>query len=223
METMSATRQGKTASILVVEDDPRQIRIYSRALRGYRLTCVSNGTAALKVLHEHLPDLIILDHILASGERGVDFLPRLKEVAAHVPVIVISGTLDIKAQLKALQGPRSAHYVIEKPVDLDELERTIETALTECGMAETVRELESLERAERIEENEPERRFVERLARQSELLKRLRGANDKPNISALARDFNVSRKTIHRDLRDLVQRGQLDAAVYPEWNSAAEE
>ena len=218
METMSA----KAASILVVEDDPSQIRIYSRALRGHRLTCVSNGTAALKALHEQVPDLIILDHILASGERGVEFLPRLKEIAAHVPVIVISGTLDIKDQLKALQGPRSAHYVMEKPVDLDELERTIETALTECGMAETVRELESLERAERIEENEPERRFVERLSRQSELLRRLRGANEKPNISALARDFNVSRKTIHRDLHDLVQRGQLDPAVYPEWNSASE-
>jgi len=218
METMST----KAASILVVEDDPSQIRIYSRALRGHRLTCVSNGTAALKALHEQVPDLIILDHILASGERGVEFLPRLKEIAAHVPVIVISGTLDIKDQLKALQGPRSAHYVMEKPVDLDELERTIETALTECGMAETVRELESLERAERIEENEPERRFVERLSRQSELLRRLRGANEKPNISALARDFNVSRKTIHRDLHDLVQRGQLDPAVYPEWNSASE-
>lgn len=219
MQTMST----RAASILVVEDDPRQIRIYSRALRGFRLTCVSNATAALKSLHERIPDLIILDHILAAGERGVEFLPRLKELAAHVPVIVISGTLDIKARLKALQGPRSAHYVIEKPVDLDELERTIETALTECGMAETVRELESLERAERIEENEPERRFVERLARQTDLLNRLRRLNEKPNISALARDFNVSRKTIHRDLRDLIQRGQLDPAVYPEWNSNAED
>jgi len=62
-------------------------------------------------------------------------------------------------------------------------------------------------------------RFVERLARQHELLKRLRGASDKPNISALAREFNVARKTIHRDLHDLIQRGQLDAAVYPEWKA----
>jgi response regulator RpfG family c-di-GMP phosphodiesterase len=138
-----------------------------------------------------------------------------------VPVIVISGTLDIKTQLKALQGPRAAHYVLEKPVDLDELERTVEVALTECGMAEMIRALESLERAEQIESNEPERRFVERLARQHELLKRLRGTSDKPNISALAREFSVARKTIHRDLHDLIQRGQLAAAVYPEWKSEA--
>jgi DNA-binding NtrC family response regulator len=219
-ETMSAKH---TASILVVEDDPQQLRLYARALRGYRLTCVSNGTAALAALQERVPDLILLDHILAGGEKGADFLPRLRTAAAHVPVIVITGTLDIQGQLKALQGPHSAHYVLEKPVALDELERTVEIALTECGVAEAIRSLKSLERAEKIEENDPERRFVERLGRQHELLKRLRGTSDKPNISVLARDCNVSRKTIHRDLHDLIQRGQLDPSVYPEWKSEAAE
>jgi len=207
----------KIADILIVEDDPRQIRLYSKALRGYRLTCVSNGTAALEQVGLHIPDLVILDHVLAGGELGTDFLPRLKNAAAHVPVIVVSGTLDIKGKLQALQGPRAAHYVIEKPVDLDELERVVKTALDECGLAETVRSLQSLERAEKIESNEPERRFTERLARQAELLKSLRGAVDRPNISRLAERFNVSRKNIIRDLNDLIQRGQLDAAVYPEW------
>jgi len=211
-----------TAAILIVEDDPTQLRIYSRALRGHRLTCVATGSAALSALTEQTPDLIILDHVLADGERGAEFLPRLKQVAAHVPVIVISGSLDIRSQLKVLQGPRAAHYMLEKPVDLDELEATIQTALNECGLAETVRELESLERSEKIDENDPERRFVERLSRHSELLKRLRGADQKPNISTLAREFNVSRRTIHRDLQDLVQRGQLDPAVYPEWQRDAE-
>ena len=206
-----------TASILIVEDDPCQVRTYARALRGHRLTCVASGTAALAALAQQVPDLIILDQILADGERGVEFLPRLKELAGHIPIIIISGTLDIQGQLKALQGPRAAHYVLEKPVVLEELEATIETALNECGVAETVHELRSLERAERIAPNEPERRFVERLGRQTELLKRLRGATEKPNITVLAADFNVSRRTIHRDLQDLVQRGQIDAAVYPDW------
>ena len=206
-----------TASILIVEDDPCQVRTYARALRGHRLTCVASGTAALAALAQQVPDLIILDQILADGERGVEFLPRLKELAGHVPIIIISGTLDIQGQLKALQGPRAAHYVLEKPVVLEELEATIETTLNECGVAETVHALRSLERAERIAPNEPERRFVERLGRQTELLKRLRGATEKPNITILAADFNVSRRTIHRDLQDLVQRGQIDAAVYPDW------
>jgi DNA-binding NtrC family response regulator len=210
----------KAANILIVEDDPQQIRLYSKALRGYRLTCVGNGTAALAQIRQQIPDVIILDHVLADGEFGADFLPKLKDAAAHVPVIVISGTLDIAGRLEALQGPRAAHYVIEKPVDIDELEATVKTALDECGLAETVRALQSLERAEKIENNEPERRFTERLARQNELLKRLRGAEERPNISRLSEEFKVSRRTIIRDLHDLIQRGQLDAEVYPDWNAA---
>lgn len=205
------------ASILIVEDDPKQLKLYGKALRGHRLTCVSTGTAALSALDDARPDLIILDHILDGGERGVEFLPRLKAVAAHVPVILISGTLQIREQLAALQGPRAAHYLLEKPVDLDELDRTVETALNECGLGETVAALQSLERAEKIESSEPDRRFTERLARQHELVVQLRAADGRPNISALARQFNVSRKTVIRDLQDLIQRGQLPEAAYPEW------
>src|SRR5687768_11379738 len=126
------------ASILVIEDDPQQVRIYAKALKDYALTFVSNGTTALDRLQDGFPDVILLDHILANGERGTDFLPKLKQAAAHVPVIVVSGTLDIKGQIKALQGPHSAHYVIEKPVSLKELRSTVEIAITECGMGETV-------------------------------------------------------------------------------------
>jgi DNA-binding NtrC family response regulator len=205
------------ASILIVEDDPKQLKLYGKALRGYSLTCVSTASAALNALADTKPDLIILDNILEEGEKGLEFLPRLKTVAAHVPIIMISGTLRIREKLAALQGPRSAHYILEKPVDLDELDRTVEIALTECGLGETVAALQSLERAEKIESSEPDRRFTERLARQHELIKRLRGDKERPNISALSRDFNVSRKTIIRDLQDLIRRGQLPEEIYPEW------
>ena len=207
------------ANILIVEDDPAQIRLYSKALRGYRLTCVTNGTAALEQLHRQVPDVILLDHVLAGGEFGTDFLPRLKDAAAHVPVIMISGTLDIKGRLDALQGSRSAHYVIEKPVDVAELRGIVQRALDECGLDEAVRTLRSLERAEKIEHNDPERRFTERLSRQNDLVKRLRGASEKPNITHLADEFKVSRKTILRDLHDLIQRGQIDESVYPDWKT----
>jgi DNA-binding NtrC family response regulator len=218
------TRQA-LANILIIEDDPQQLWFYSRSLRGYRLTCVPNGTAALSEIERKLPDLIVLDHVLTGGERGVEFLPRLKDVAAHVPVIVVSGTLDIVGKLQALQGPRAAHYVLEKPVDLDELERTVEIALTECGFAEMVSMLQSIERAEGKEASEPEHQFTARLARQHHLVRELRKATARPNITHLAAEYGVARKTIIRDLQDLIRRGQLDPALYPEWNlpSAASE
>jgi DNA-binding NtrC family response regulator len=216
-------REFALADVLVVEDDPAQIRLYSKALRGYRLTCVATASAALSAIEQNVPDVILLDQVLAAGETGVEFLPRLKDAAAHVPIIMVSGTLDIRGQLSALQGSRSAHFVLEKPVDITVLRETIRRALDECGLDETVRSLRSLERAEMVEQNEPERRFTERLARQNELLKRLRGVRDKPNITRLASDYAVSRRTILRDLRDLIQRGQLDKGIYPDLEAEIEE
>jgi DNA-binding NtrC family response regulator len=210
------TDEHPQASILVVEDDPQQLRIYSRALHEYHLTSVATGTAALAELAKSAPDLILLDHILADGEKGADFLPRLKAVAAHVPIIIISGTLDIQGVLKALQGPHHAHYVIEKPVSVRELRSTVEVAITECGMAETIHMLQSLERAERLQALGMERRFTRRLDRQHDLLKRLRKTTERPNISELAREYEVGRKTIIRDLHDLIRRGQLTPPDTPE-------
>lgn len=211
----TAMAERALANILIVEDDPQQVWFYSKALRGYRLTCVPTASAAVGEIGRHLPDLILLDHVLAGGELGVSFLPQLKGKAAHVPIIVVSGTLDVQGKLAALQGPRSAHYVIEKPVDLNELEKTVEIALTECGFAEMVSMLESMERAEGEAASEPEHQFTARLARQHKLLLQLRNTGTKPNITTLASHYGVARKTIIRDLQDLIRRGQLDAAVYP--------
>ncbi|MGC9943796.1 MAG: response regulator, partial [Verrucomicrobiota bacterium] len=204
------------ASILIIEDDATQLKLYAEALAGYQLTCVSTGTAGLKAVVEAKPDLIILDNVLESGERGVDFLPGLKQAAAHVPVILISGTVQIREQLTILQGPHSVHFALSKPFDLDDLKRTVEIALTECGFGEMVASLQSLERAEKITASEPDRRFTERLARHHEMIKRLHRAAERANISGLSRDFGVSRRTIIRDLQDLIRRGQLPEKVYPE-------
>jgi len=204
------------AAILIIEDDADQVLLYSKVLRSYRLLTAASGTEALRIIHDEIPDVIILDHILAAGEKGTDLLPILKTELAHVPVVIVSGTLDIKGQIKALQGPRAAHYVIEKPVDVDELKSVLNQAIDECGMAETVRSLRSLERAEMLKTNEPERQFTERLGRHQELLKLLRHGNEPANISALARQLKVSRRTISRDLQDLIARGQLDPNTCPE-------
>ena len=67
----SAMAEHALANILIIEDDPQQVWFYSKALRGYRLTCVPNASAALIEIKQSLPDLIILDHVLAGGELGV--------------------------------------------------------------------------------------------------------------------------------------------------------
>ena len=205
--------------ILVIEDDDLQYEIYQEALSAYELSRVDTASAALRAVARHRPDLIILDHILARGELGLDYLAELKELLPYVPVIVVSGALEVHQQMEALQGPRRAHYCITKPVDLHELARTVETAFQECGEVEIVRQFEALERAKRVDVQELLSRSSDRLSRQTQIRQMLAQTTDRPNISSLARQFKVARRTIIRDLQELIRRNELAPEVYPKWQS----
>src|SRR5579864_8331746 len=120
-------------TILIIEDDDLQYEIYEEALSKYILVRVTTGSQALARIAQNRPDVLILDHVLDKGELGLDFLPELKELVPFVPIIVVSGALEVHQQMAALQGPRRAHYCLPKPVDVHELKATVATALEECG------------------------------------------------------------------------------------------
>ena len=207
----------EASHILIIEDDDFQYEIYEEALSQYRLTRAINGTDALKKISDDSPVLLILDHVLAQGELGLSFLPEFKQLLPHVPIIVVSGALEVRQQLAALQGPRRAHYCLPKPVDLHELRKTIAIALAECGDLEVVRQFEALERSRRANALELLSRSTDRLSRQNRILEIIGKSSRRPNISALAREFKVARRTIIRDLQELIRRGQLKPEIYPEW------
>lgn len=206
-------------TILIVEDDDLQYEIYEEALRKYRLIRVKNGSEALEQIPRNPPHLLILDHVLSEGELGLDFMPEFKELLPHVPIVVVSGALEVHQRIKALQGPRRAHYCLTKPLDIHELKRTVVTALKECGETEVVRQFEALERSRRLDAQELFSRSTDRLSRQNHLVELLGKSKERPSISALARQFRVARRTIIRDLQELIRRGQIKHEVYPEWEN----
>lgn len=203
--------------ILVIEDDDLQYELYEDALSDYELVRVRTGSEALEMAAKQTPNAMILDHILDEGDLGLDYLPELKELLPHVPVMIVSGALEVHQQMNALQGPRRAHYVINKPVDLNELKRTIATALKECGETEVLRGFEGLERSKRIDAEFLFSRSTDRLSRQTEIRRLVSSATERPNISALARQFRVARRTIIRDLQELIRRGEVAPEVFPKW------
>jgi DNA-binding NtrC family response regulator len=203
--------------IMIIEDDDLQYEIYEEALSKYQRIRVTSGTEALAQIPKNPPSVVILDHVLDKGELGLNFLPQLKELLPYVPIIVVSGALEVHQQFEALQGPRRAHYCLTKPVDIRALKRTVDTALKECGETEVVRQFEALERSHRMDALDLFSRSTDRLSRQNQIHERLDKTKQRPNISALAREFGVARRTIIRDLQELIRRGQLKPEVYPEW------
>ena len=215
---MEALRFISQGTILVVEDDPLQVDLFAGALPQYRLIAVATINEAKAVLRRHSPDVILLDHMLGEGARGADSVGGLKQIAPQVPVIIVTGTLGVREQLSALQGGLSADFVLDKPVDIDQLTRMVERARIECGMSAAIHLLQSMEAASTRDEEEPVSRYVDRLRRLQRVQERLRSVDERPNISGLAREFRVSRRTIIRDIRDLIQLGHFDPKLYPEWH-----
>lgn len=205
--------------LLVIEDDDLQYEIYEEALADYQLIRARTGSDALARIPTIRPAVLILDHVLDAGERGLDFLPEFKELLPHVPIIVVSGALEVRQQMAALQGPRRAHYCLPKPVDIRELKRTVATALQDCGDTEIIRQFEALERSRRVDAQELLSRSTDRLSRQNRILEIIGKSRERPNISALSRQFNVARRTIIRDLQEMIRRGQVKPEIYPEWEN----
>ncbi|MFO1513705.1 MAG: response regulator [Verrucomicrobiota bacterium] len=212
-----------TPTILIIEDDDLQYEIYEEALANYQLVRAKTGSDALAQIPIRKPEVLLLDHVLEAGERGLDFLPEFKELLPFVPIIVVSGALEVRQQMAALQGPRRAHYCLPKPVDIRELKRTVATALAECGQKEVVRQFEALERSRRVDAQELLSRSTDRLSRQNRILEIIGKSRERPNISALSRQFNVARRTIIRDLQEMIRRGQLKTEIYPEWENSADD
>ena len=206
-------------TLLIIEDDDLQYEIYEESLSDYKLIRAKSGSEALAHIPNSRPDVLVLDHVLDAGERGLDFLPEFKELLPYVPIIIVSGALEVRQQMAALQGPRRAHYCLPKPVDVRELKRTVATALAECGQKEVVRQFEALERSRRVDAQDLLSRSTDRLSRQNRILEIIGKSRQRPNISALSRQFNVARRTIIRDLQEMIRRGQLKPEIYPDWEN----
>ena len=117
------------------------------------------------------------------------------------------------------RGRAAPIFAITKPVDVHELAQTVQVALEQCGEAEVIRRFEALERSKRIDVEALLSRSVDRLSRQTEILAMVKKSSGRPNISALARQFRVARRTIIRDLQELIRRDQLPPEAFPKWES----
>jgi two-component system, NtrC family, response regulator AtoC len=113
-----------TATILVV-DDEENTRIYIESFltqKGYEVIGVETLNAAREYIRQGTADIILLDVQLPDG-----YGPVLLEETAHLPnrppIIVITGFGDIQMAVEVMNN--GAHYFLEKPINLDQLEKAL--------------------------------------------------------------------------------------------------
>lgn len=105
--------------VLVVDDEPSIVRTLSISLRarGYDVIEAGDGSGALAAVKEQAPDVVVLDLALPDMD-GTQVIAEVREWS-RVPILVLSGRIDISRQVEALDLGADAYVC--KPFVLDEL------------------------------------------------------------------------------------------------------
>ena len=122
--------------ILLVDDEKSLCRVLKLNLEEtgrYEVQTESKGTNALNAALAFKPDLIVLDFIMPDMDGG-DVLQQMEghPLLRHVPVIFLTAVAtkeDTQDQGTVIGG----HYVIAKPVSVEQLTEAIERKLKETG------------------------------------------------------------------------------------------
>ncbi len=106
--------------ILIVDDEPG-IRFGVRDFlenEGLEVDEADSVASAEKAIREGRPDAVVLDHMLPDG-TALDLLPRLREIDASLPVVVLTGHASIDLAVRAVK--EGADQFLAKPVELPAL------------------------------------------------------------------------------------------------------
>jgi CheY-like chemotaxis protein len=109
---MTQAIEPKPRRILLVDDDPLVLKIYSDNLsrRGFQVETAADGLAAMKAVRATKPDLMVLDLMMPrlSGVEVIKFLRALPDLA-DLPVVVLSNAyMDGLARDAATVGAQKA-------------------------------------------------------------------------------------------------------------------
>jgi len=117
-----------TPKILIVDDDSptRETLTTLLADGSYELVTATNGTEALTIAPELLPDLILLD-VMMPVVDGFEVCRRLRADSrlAEVPIIMLTALDDRASRLRGLEA--GADDFLSKPFDGSELRTRVRT------------------------------------------------------------------------------------------------
>jgi signal transduction histidine kinase len=141
------TTNGTPSSILVVDDDPRNVRLLESILRsqGYEITSAGNGEEALRRVEAGAPDLVLLD-VMMPKMSGFELCRRLKGryETRLLPIIMITALNALEDKVQALE--LGADDFLSKPINKVELLAKVRAVLRVKALQdEVVRQKRELE------------------------------------------------------------------------------
>jgi two-component system nitrogen regulation response regulator NtrX len=112
-----------------VDDEANIRRMLAALLRneGFKVTEAPNGNAALLVMDEADPDVVLLDLMMPPGPDGLETLSRMRDRGRLAPVIMMSGKAQLTDAVRAVK--LGAFQFLEKPLSPEGVLVTVRAAL----------------------------------------------------------------------------------------------
>lgn len=124
---------GRSAKLLVVDDEPYITDLLSTALRfeGFNVEVASSGGEALSKAGSERPDLILLDVMLPDFD-GHEVCRRVRDAGFDVPVVFLTAR---DATEDKVAGLAMGDDYVTKPFSLDEVVARVQAVLRRSGRA----------------------------------------------------------------------------------------
>jgi DNA-binding NtrC family response regulator len=188
--------------VLVVDDEDGIRQALTRFLTrlGYRVQAAANATEALQQLAAHHPQAMLCD-IRMPDTSGVELLPKVLAQDPDLAIIMLTAIDEPRTAIECLK--LGAYDYLIKPVDLEELELSLQHALRQRQLEVDRRELEQwLAREVAVRTRDLEERT---LAIENVALDALAAAEDWPGADAalnkLAEELGAPREELLLELR----------------------
>lgn len=114
--------------ILVVDDEPADLRLIARSLEkaGHEVVMAESAREGLRKLRSDQPHVAILD-VMLPDQSGLDLLERVHDIDDRLPIVFVTSSGDSATAIKAM-GKGALDYLV-KPIDVLELRRVVDRAV----------------------------------------------------------------------------------------------
>ena len=136
------TESGRDKLVLVIDDEEQILSLMKRFLesRGFEVRTEIDAETGLEFLRDRHVDLIFVD-LKMPGMDGLEFVRAAKEMKYPAEIIVMSGYGTVESAVDAIKI--GAFDFVEKPLNFDRLDVTIQNALQKSHLRDRIQYLEN--------------------------------------------------------------------------------
>ncbi|MEP6780057.1 MAG: sigma-54 dependent transcriptional regulator [Gemmatimonadaceae bacterium] len=211
-ETIHTPEITPAIRVLLAEDEPHLGTILEQFLsgRGFNVTIVRNGAAALEKLKSEVFDVALLD-IMMPEVDGLEVLRRVREDSQPPEIIIITGNGTAETAIAALK--LGAYDFLTKPYRMAEIE-----ALVRRAWEKRVLTRDNISLNSRLKRKEPESKFITQYAPLTAVLGLVDRVSSSSSPVLITGEFGTGKSLIARLLHS---RGDRAVGPFVTLNCAA--